>query len=397
MTKKITATIMGIAMMAAMFTGCSEKAATTEETVASTLESVTNHENVTTVTESKTEAATEVTTMEIKKAPVTLYEDFANEVLNDAPTTLPDDGFYYKAFTSIAADENMVALNAWANIFNSEIVYSDLTGISADVYYDGAIITDTESFMEHRKNEHIDNADFWGEPVFMTDDDYARAKEKIDVDAWMDFCEEFLGGAIPLDQGYNDTYNYEKLDAEVKPQILAIADAWLEANFMGIPIPEELTTEDFRACIDTDAAYAYFASKGALPYMIDNNGSTKESYEACGVTDTRELFVSDKVSIWSKYDYTNFVMYCNSRIYFETEDGKTDSSPIRFVIVVKPEKNAEGSWNFKLDYASFDEYIDPMDKFGTYNEPKAYFDIVEYSTYSRLSEAGYIRKAPVEE
>lgn len=387
MTKKITATIMGIAMMATMFTGCSEKAATTWEIISQ-----------------EKESQVEVTTTEIQKAPVTLYANFDKDVLNYAPTTLPDDGFYYNAFTAVANSFDDV--KAWHYFFTSGDFFNSLYLPKVDLktytesmqeefpnfddetceyFYNDACsrIKDTEAHVEEYKAEYPELAEY-----------FELAKNKINVNIWGDFAHECLAkedieltsdGNIVNPSNYpKEHYDFEKIDTEVMPKIAALAEAWMEANFMGTPIPEEMTTEDFRTYIDTDEAYAYFASKGILPYKIDNNGSTKESYEKSGFTKekTQELFVTDKVSIWTDFEYANFMMPCLSRIYLRTEDGKEDLYTVKFRIVVKPEKNEDGSWNFKLDYATFEQHDKAMDKWGTVSDRKAYLDLDDtYSLY----------------
>lgn len=357
--RNIIAAILMIAMTTSLFTGCKPSVP---------------DDGTNTTEQGNTSATTEATTTEIQKAPVTLYANFDNEVLNDAPTTLPDDGFYYKAFTSVALDK--INMDFWATVMNPYNFYGDLKGtIMVPVG-----ITDTDSFIEYFKKYYKDDyiaSRYNGQNLVLANEDYENMKKKIDINTWYSFCQEFLGETLPKEQGNNDAYDYEKIDAEVKPQILAIADAWLEANFMGIPIPEEMTTEDFKTYINTDAAYSYFASKGILPYKISNEGWNKASYEALNVTDTRELFDSDMTSIWSDYSYVNFVMTCTSEIYLETETGEQGSYPIHFIIVIKPEKNADGSWIFKLDYASFSEFTKQMDKFGGINNRNAAFDIIK--------------------
>ncbi len=352
--KNILSAVVMIAMLATTFTGC--KPSVPEGSYSETA-----------ATNADSEAVSSETT-EITKAPVTLYANFDKEVLNDAPTTLPDDGFYYEAFTSIGVSE--ANLGFWASVLSPKSAFTSMSGVGFDCG-----ITDTKTHVEYFKTLYLDKDDF-----SVSNDDFENIKQKTDVNMWYDFCSEYLckGGCenavvYPVDfKLKNDEYyEFEKLDTEVMPKIAELAEMWLDANFYGEVIPEEYTTEDFRQYVDTNAAYSYFASKGVLPYQIDNNDITKEALEASGVEDTRELFTTDRVSIWSNYGYTNFMMSCTSRLYLKTEDGQENTYPIKYKIVVKPEKADDGSWSFRLDYATFEQNINAMDKWGTISSPKA--------------------------
>lgn len=350
--RNIISTIVMVAITASIFTGCKP----------------TIPDDGTGTSGTTTAASTEATTTEIQKAPVTLYANFDNEVLNDAPTTLPDDGFYYKAFTSIAL--GWKNLNSWDALFHSSNFVGDLLGVS----WETEKVTDTNSFVEWAKGRYPEQSE-----------NFELAKNKFNVNTWMDFRKDYLsktGGTKNSFMNKDEYFDFDKLDSEVMPQIAALAEAWMEANFMGTSIPEDMTTEDFKTYIDTNAAYTYFASKGILPYQIDNGGFTRESFQNTGLTEeqTRELFVTDKVSIWTDYEYVNFMMPCTSQIYLKTEDGEEAAYVVKFRIVVKPEKNDDGSWSFKLDYATFEQYINAMDKWGTISDPKACTNIKEKAT-----------------
>lgn len=346
--RNIIAAILMIAMTTSLFTGCKPSVP---------------DDGTNTTEQGNTSATTEATTSEVQKAPVTLYANFDNEVLNDAPTTLPDDGFYYKAFTSIV--DGWEGVFKWDTLFHSGNFTGDLLGVS----WNTEKVTDTNSFVEKTKASYPELSET-----------FELAKNKININMWMEFYKEYLYEDGDYVNDYFDTkdghFNSEGLDTEVMPQIAALAEAWMEANFMGTPIPEDMTTEDFRTYIDTNEAYAYFASKGALPYKIGND-TTRESLQTSGVSDTRRFFATDKVFINMDFEYVNFMMDCTSDLYLQTEDGQTGYYPVHFVIVVKPEINTDGSWSFKLDYASFDQGVNQMDKFGTYSNPKACIGIKE--------------------
>lgn len=40
-------------------------------------------------------------------------------------------------------------------------------------------------------------------------------------------------------------------------------------------------------------------------------------------------------------------------------------------------QNDDGSWSFKLDYATFEQYIKAMDKWGTISDPKVCFTLMD--------------------
>lgn len=361
--RNIIAAILMLAMTTSLFTGCKPSVP---------------DDGTNTTEQGNTSATTEATTAEVQKAPVTLYANFDNEVLNDAPTTLPDDGFYYKAFTSIAVDRNR--LQSWAGLLSPLSFYGDLLGTSWD---EENRATDTDSFIGIYKDSNIRYAEVDGESCVLADEDYEKAKKKLNINNYFSFCEEFFGknGGIYETRACYDTpeyYDYDKLDAEVMPQVTAIAEAWLKANFMGETIPEEMTTEDFKTYVDTNAAYAYFASMGALPYEMTNDGITRENYTDSGYSEkmVRGLYSTDMVAVWAEYDYTNFMMTCHSKLSFKTENGQEGSSTVKFIVIIKPEKNDDGSWSFKLDYASFIKDRNAMDKWGTVSAPKAHIEII---------------------